>query len=71
MHQKLDSPLDDLDLDADFDHEFKDHWAKTLPFQFEVHTTNRHLTMLCVIVLLFGMAVSTRRLYHLIITLQY
>lgn len=35
LHQKVDSSISGLNIDVDLDGEFRDHWAKGLPFQFE------------------------------------
>ncbi|XP_060081664.1 tetratricopeptide repeat protein 13-like [Ylistrum balloti] len=34
LHSHLDQPITDLKLDEDLSEEFRDHWAKLLPFQF-------------------------------------
>lgn len=34
LHAHLDQPIHDLNIDNDLSDEFRDHWAKLLPFQF-------------------------------------
>ena len=35
LHAHLDQPMLDLRMDEELSNEFKDHWAKVVPFQFK------------------------------------
>ncbi|KAL3874145.1 hypothetical protein ACJMK2_037196 [Sinanodonta woodiana] len=35
LHSNLEKPLEELKLDIDLSEEFRDHWAKMLPFEFK------------------------------------
>ena len=36
LHANLDQDIEKVNLDNDFTEEFKDHWLKNLPFDFQV-----------------------------------
>ncbi|KAL4237726.1 Tetratricopeptide repeat protein 13 [Mactra antiquata] len=35
LHANMDQPMETLDVDDDFTDEYKDHWLKNLPFEFQ------------------------------------
>ncbi|XP_052788997.1 tetratricopeptide repeat protein 13-like isoform X3 [Mya arenaria] len=35
LHNNLDQPLENVDIDKDFPDEYRDHWLKNLPFEFQ------------------------------------
>ncbi|KAL3874146.1 hypothetical protein ACJMK2_037197 [Sinanodonta woodiana] len=51
LHSNLEKPLEELKLDIDLSEEFRDHWAKMLPFEFkcyaEINRTNGIKTLGC------------------------
>lgn len=37
LHANLDQPLESLTVDTDFSDDYRDHWLKNLPFEFQVN----------------------------------